>query len=145
MNAPASKIASIISGIPEHDIEDIKLTDITIRAGGGGTEEDARRELPEKEKDYPEPTMFGTTPAQAFYIRHASGIEMSNIKVQSSGGDARPSFLLTDVRGADFRFLQLPGRGKTPQFALNQVRDFRVFRSKPVPDQELDSVERQQL
>lgn len=145
MNASGSKICSIISGIPEHFVEDIKLADITIVHQGGGTAEEAARELPEKEKDYPEPTMFGVTPAQGFYIRHASGIEMSGIKIQCAGEDLRPSFLLSDLRGADFRFLQLPGRQKTPQFALNQVRDFSVFRGKPVPDQELDSVERKQL
>jgi hypothetical protein len=34
----------------------------------------ARRQ---KEKDYPEPNMFGNTPAHGLLIRHAAGIETS--------------------------------------------------------------------
>lgn len=57
-----SKYASIISGIPGHDIEDVRLSNIRIYYKGGGTKEQAALEPPEKEKDYPEPVMFGRCP-----------------------------------------------------------------------------------
>jgi polygalacturonase len=135
-NSPLAKVCSILSGIPGHSIEDVRISDVTILHQGGGTASDASLHLPEKEKDYPEPTMFGITPAQGFFIRHVSGLEMSGIKIESAGEDARPAFLLDDVQGADFRFLKFP-KGEHNVFVLTNVRDFSVFRSKPVPDTEL--------
>jgi hypothetical protein len=56
-----------ISGIPGHDIEDIRLSDIRIYTQGGGTREQAALVPPEKYSDDPEPVMFGEMPAsQAF-------------------------------------------------------------------------------
>lgn len=138
VNAPSPKVSSIISGIPGHSIEDLKLTDITILHAGGGTAEDAARRIPEEEQKYPEPTMFGVTPAQGFFIRHAKGMEMNGIKIESSGQDARPAFVLNDVQSADFHRIKLPGQPK-PAFALKQVEDFILSRSQPLPDTELSS------
>lgn len=60
------KYASIISGIPGHPIEDLRMSNIRIYYQGGGTREQAALEPPEKEKDYPEPVMFGEMPAYGF-------------------------------------------------------------------------------
>lgn len=137
LNAPEPRICSFISGIPGHPIEDLKLSDITILHQGGGTGTDAKLELPEKEKEYPEPTMFGTTPAHGFFIRHVKGIEMSGIRIDHANPDARPAFALHDVHDADFRHLKIPVTPGVSSFALNDVSDFSVFRSKPVPDTDL--------
>jgi len=51
-------LGSIISGIPGHYIEDVKISDIQILHQGGGTKEDAAYQPPEYEDMYPEPTMF---------------------------------------------------------------------------------------
>jgi len=140
VNAPNSKICSIVSGIPGHRVEDITLTDITILHSGGGTAQDAARALPEEEQKYPEPTMFGVTPAHGFFIRHAEGLEMNGIKVESAAQDARPAFMLNDVGVANFHRLKLPSNQPKPAFVLKQVEDFSLSRSKPWPDTELKSV-----
>src|SRR5215469_13146159 len=140
VNAPNSKICSIISGIPGHSIEDLKLTDITILHSGGGTAQDAARPLPEEEQKYPEPTMFGVTPAQGFFIRHAQGVEMNGINVECAGQDARPAFMLADVKLVDCHRLRLPANQPKPAFVLKQVEDFSLSRSKPWPDTELNRV-----
>jgi len=54
----AARLGSIISGIPGHPIEDVKITNMQILQQGGGTKEDAAFEPPEYEDMYPEPTMF---------------------------------------------------------------------------------------
>ena len=143
--SPRSRICSVISGIPDHPIEDLKLSDITILHGGSGTTADAALQLPEKENAYPEPSMFGTTPAHGFFIRHAKRVEVSGIKLESSAPDARPAFVLDDVQGADFRFLKLPSSPGAQNFSLNHVSNFSVFRSKPVADSELQSAEKKNL
>ena len=144
-NAAMPRVCSIISGIPDHPIEDLKLSDITIVHQGRGTAEEAALNLPEKETAYPEPTMFGTTPAQGFFIRHARNVEMSGIRIEFTNQDERPTFVLNDVEGVDFRFLKLPRSSGAANFVLNDVREFSVFRSKPVADTELTSVAKQNL
>ena len=52
------RLGSIISGIPGHAIEDVKISNIQILHEGGGTKEDAAYQPPEYEDTYPEPTMF---------------------------------------------------------------------------------------
>ncbi len=51
-------LGSIISGIPGHYIEDVKIGSIQVLHKGGGTKEDAAYRPPEYEDMYPEPTMF---------------------------------------------------------------------------------------
>ncbi len=65
------RISSILSGIPDNPIQDIKLSNIFIQHLGGGSAEDAKIVMPEKEAAYPDPGMFGhTTPSQGFFLRH---------------------------------------------------------------------------
>jgi polygalacturonase len=99
--AGGSRVSSILAGIPGHPIEDVKVSDILIVHPGGGTKEDAQRQLAEKEKEYPEPNMFGATPAHGVFIRHVRGVEMSGIKIQHANEDLRPAFMIDDVEGAD--------------------------------------------
>ena len=61
-NAP-QKVSSILSGIPDASIEDVKLSNIYIETVGGATAEDAKIQPPELESKYPEPGMFGAMPA----------------------------------------------------------------------------------
>src|SRR5271157_3790602 len=51
-------LGSVISGIPGHYIEDVKISNVEIRHQGGGTKEDAAYQPPEYEDIYPEPDMF---------------------------------------------------------------------------------------
>jgi polygalacturonase len=132
-----SRIGSIVAGIPGHPIEDVKMSDIVIVHPGGGTKEDAQRQLAENEKEYPEPNMFGATPAHGFFLRHARGVEMAGIKIEHAGEELRPAFVVEDVEGADFGRIKVTASAGVPTFALKNVRDFSVYRSKPVPDTNL--------
>jgi hypothetical protein len=143
--AAPQRIGSILAGIPEHSIEDIKLNEIIVVHQGGGTKSDAQLQPPEKEKDYPEPTMFGTTPAHGFFIRHVKGLEMDGIKIEHRNEEARPAFVLKDVDGADFSRIKAPADAGVPTFALSHVRNFSVFRSKPVADTDLPETEKKDI
>jgi polygalacturonase len=57
-----SRLGSIVSGIPGHEIEDVKISNIQILHQGGGTKEDAAYQPPEYADTYPEPTMFVAGP-----------------------------------------------------------------------------------
>ncbi len=67
------RFCSILSGIPGHEIEDVRLSDIMIFNQGGGTREDAAIKPPEKPLGHPYHTMFGPMPAYGFFIRHVKG------------------------------------------------------------------------
>ena len=92
------------------------------------------------EKSYPEPKMFGQMPSQGFFIRHVKNIEMSDVEISSLQADARPAFILDDVQGARFFRIRGPRLQGVPRFVLNNVEDFDVYLSKPVPDTQLDKV-----
>ena len=134
------KYASIISGVPGHDIEDVSLSNIRIYYRGGGTREQAALEPPEKEDAYPEPVMFGEMPAYGFFVRHVRGLEMSDVQVSFLSEDLRPAFVLEDVRGADFRHVRAQLAPGVPAFSLKNVEDFSVRQSRPVPDTVLGRV-----
>ena len=57
---------------------------------------------PEREKEYPEPSMFGMLPAYGFFIRHAKGIELNDVEVGFMKEDRRPAFVLESVKAAAF-------------------------------------------
>lgn len=91
--------AVIVSGVPGHPIEDVTLRNIQIWVKGGGTKAQAAIVPPEKEADYPEPSMFGVTPCYGFFLRHVRGITLENIGLHTLTQDGRPAFTLTDVTG----------------------------------------------
>ena len=141
-----SSLASIISGIPGHEVEDIRLSDIYIQHQGGGSGENALIQPPENENAYPEPTMFGATmPDHGFFIRHAKNIHMSNLEIVYAKEDRRPAFVLQDVKGADFFRVRTQRTSGAATFALKQVTDFSIAQSRPVADTLLEAIEEKKL
>jgi polygalacturonase len=136
------RYASIISGIPGHDIEDVRLSNIRVYYRGGGTPAQAALDPPEKEDAYPEPSMFGVIPAYGFFIRHTRGLEMRDVQVGFLRGDARPPFVLSDVSDADFFRLKAQRAAGAPAFVLKDVSGFSLQQSWPLPDARVDHVER---
>jgi polygalacturonase len=97
----AGKIGCSVTGLPDHPVENVTLSNIRIRFAGGGTEEDAARAIPEKEKSYPKGDMFGVLPAYGFFCRHVSGLKLHGIDVSFDKADARPAVIADDARELD--------------------------------------------
>jgi polygalacturonase len=134
------RFASLIMGLPGHDIEDVKLSNIRIYYIGGGTKEHAAREVPEDEQGYPEPQRHGVIPAYGFFIRHAKGIQMDNVEVSFNEDDQRPPFILDDVKGAEFNNLKAERVKDAPMFILKKVEDFTTHQVKGIVDMTKDKV-----
>ena len=146
MQAESSpKMACIVAGIPGHSIEDLKISDMMIVHPGGGTKSDADAQVPEKEKQYPEPNMFGTTPAHGFFMRHVKGLEVHAIKIQHTSPDARPAFVLEDAENTEFGRIKAATDAGIPTFVLRNVKSFSLYRSRPVPDAEIATAERREI
>jgi hypothetical protein len=140
-----SALGSVISGVPGHPIEHVKIGNVYIQHRGGGAREDAAIEPPEKEAAYPEPDMFGRMPSHGFFIRHVKGVEVSNVEIETMKPDLRPFAVLADVEGADFFRIKTPRAPEAPLFSLNNVRNFSVARSKPLADTEIAETAHQTL
>jgi polygalacturonase len=137
-NAPRQ--ASILTGIPGHLIEDVKLSNIYIETVGGGTADDANVIPPEQEDVYPDPERFGVTPSSGFFLRHMRHLEMSHVEIANTTPDARPSFSLTDIDRADFFAITAP-RAATGAFAFHDVKDLRIGWSRAAPDTTLPTID----
>jgi len=141
----SSQICSVITGIANHRVEDVKISNVLIQHIGGGTKQQASVRLQEKEKEYPEPTMFGATPAHGLLIRHAVGMEIVNYRVITENADQRPCVLLDDVQHAEFHNLKAARMADTPLIILDNVQDFAIERSKGIADIRIADAKHQEL
>ena len=140
-----SRQATLITGIPGHSIEDVRLSNILVLHQGGGTKEDAAIQPPELENVYPDPNRFGALPAHGFYIRHVRGIVIKDVEVRPMKPDLRPGFVLDDVAGAELIHVKLPHNAEAPSLLLRNVKDFSISQSKPVADTQLENAEQKTL
>jgi polygalacturonase len=140
-----SQFACIISGIPGHHVEDIKISDVYLHHQGGGTAEMAALQPAEEEAGYPDPRMFDRLPARGFFIRHARNLEFSNVEIAHGRPDVRPAFWMNDVSGVDLFRVKVAENPGAPIFKLTSVENFRVFASRGFKDLELDTVTSKEL
>ena len=113
---------SIIAGVPGHRISDVRIDNVVLWIGGGGTTSMASTKVAEQVGGYSEPRRFGLLPAAGFFIRHVENIEISNVEIEPALPDARPMFVLDDVVRA--RFLRLSWPQEETGFMLDGVSDF---------------------
>jgi len=99
----AGPVGCSITGLPGHPVKNIWLSNITLRHKGGvkaadlAAINDSIRN--EKEKAYPEATMWGNLPAKGFYVRHARNVHFNNVYVETAEADVRPDIVKTDSEG----------------------------------------------
>jgi len=119
-------LGCIIAGIPGHPVEDVRISNVRITHLGGGSKEWAERVPPEEEAAYPEPSMFGPTPAYGFFLRHATGIELHHVKLDHNGDDARAPFVLDDVSDIHLDHVQAKPSSSGIFFDLRNVKGLEV-------------------
>ena len=136
------RFACIISGIPGHEIEDLHLHNIRLIFPGGGKGSWTRREPWEQIKGYPDPSRFGGEPSYGFYVRHVSGLEMTNVDISRLAPDLRPPFVLEDVQHLYLDHVTaMPGE-RTPMFEMEGVQDFTAVQVSGLENQHIESVDR---
>ena len=134
-------ISSIISGIPGTVIEDLHLASLYLHHAGSAPAS-ATNDLPEREAAYPEPNMFGPTPSQGLFLRHARRVDLSHVEIASATPDPRPALVLSNVDRIDILALTAPA---TPAIALRTVTDLRVLLSRAAKDTILATADHQTL
>jgi parallel beta-helix repeat protein len=141
-----SQFASIISGIPGYEIEDVTLCNIHIWYKPINPETiKIPFEVPEYEKSYPEPAKFGTIPAYGFFIRHAKNINLDNITLSVLGTEIRPAIRLIHVNGAQFRNVSLQQTETAPIIVLQDVQNLIIDDCRSLKDAKFKSVKEKSI
>lgn len=133
-----SRFATLISGIPGHEIEEIRLSNISIwyRPLDSVSENSIQDQVPEFEKGYPEPQKFGVLPAYGFFIRHVKNIELNNVNLYLLGKETRPAMIVTDVKGIKIRNLSTAKGNCSKMLITKDVNELSIKDSKPLKDRE---------
>jgi polygalacturonase len=133
-----SPIGCSITGLPGHPIENISLSNISLDFEGGGTKDEASREIPEKPASYPESTMFGTLPAYGFFCRHVKNLKFQNVKLKTSIPDHRHAIFFDDVEHAVIESLDAPyASGSAGMIHLDDSRHVYIRNCQPPTGTEL--------
>lgn len=85
-----------ITGIPNHPIENVSFSNISINFNGG-INQPIGMDVPELEDHYPESTMFEILPSYGFFIRHAEGLSLNNIRLALDQSDNRYALIMEDI------------------------------------------------
>lgn len=121
-----------ISGLPGHNIENVKLENIEISYPGRANKGYAHISLwnldavPEVENKYPEFSMFGELPSWAFYVRHVDGLEMKNVRVNVRKEDFRPAYVFDDVKNLTIEGGNITSPTKTSQVVVKGVQGVEI-------------------
>ena len=133
-----SQVGCSITGLPSHAIENVTLSNIQLGFEGGGTKEDALRQVPEKPTSYPESTMFGTLPAYGFFCRHVRGVKFQNLRLETSTPDYRHAIVFDDVNGAVIDSLDAPfSAGAEGMIRCTDSRNIFIRNCRPPKGTEL--------
>jgi len=138
-----SPLPAIISGVPGHPIENLRISNIIFEQSGGADAATAALMPEEREAAYPDPGMFGPLPATGIFARHVRDLSVSDFSAAVQSRDARPGVWLNDVAEADFFRVKLPS--EAPVFKLHACSRFRSFGSPQHDDVKLEEVQEKTL
>jgi hypothetical protein len=96
----------VLNCVGDWFLEDVALSDIRITYGGGGTEEEARHEVPQVAGEYFE---IGTPPAFGLFARKVRGLSLNNVRLEAEQPDLRPAIFLDHVSDAALNALSVQG------------------------------------
>lgn len=143
-NLVASNVAAdhgiMIVGLPGHPVEDVVLSNVQIHYRGGGTAEQAARAVPEHERSYPEPYVFGIMPSWGLFGRHVARLQLRGVDLRLMSADRRPAVTLDDVVGARLFDVQLAGGSTGAAWSLVNVSGVRTRECAGLPDGELAAI-----
>lgn len=127
-------VTSSISGLAGHPVQNVSLTNIRIVCEGGGSKEDAaRRDMGDRNKEYPETLIFADAPAYGLFVRNVEGLTMQQLFLEVRNDDPRAALYCERV--ADMRLngftLGNPDE-EAPAIVLNQCTNIQISGNLPV-------------
>lgn len=96
----------VLNAIGDNYLENISLEDVRLTFGGGGTAEEAARQVEQVAGEYFE---IGTPPAYGLFARNVRGLTLNNVRFEPTLPDLRPAVVLDHVSDAALSGLSAPG------------------------------------
>jgi polygalacturonase len=128
-----SNLGCSISGLPGYPVKNISLNNIRLTFPGGGTVENANREIPDSPTKYPDVRMFGILPAYAFFCRHAENLTFDDVEMYFTNPDLRSAVACEDINGLEFYKIKAMSYGIEPVIRCRNVKDMFVQACKATP------------
>ena len=123
ITASKAQLACFFSGIPDHPLENVSLSDLNLTFTGGAGRELKDRAVPEKIAEYPSPDKFGDLPSYGIYGRHIKGLSLHQIRVSLWSDDLRSAFYGEDIEDLKLESFQAEHTsGAEPLLRLVNVR-----------------------
>jgi hypothetical protein len=110
----------VLNGVGQDYLEGITLSDIHVKYEGGGTAEEAAREVPAIAGEYFE---IGTPPAYGVYARNVKGLTMRSVRLEVASADLRPAMVFDHVENASVVGLSAQGNPQSPLLRFRDSRD----------------------
>lgn len=114
-----------LNAMGEHYLENISFTDVHVQYAGGGTKEQAAKEVPAIAAEY-----FGVwdkqpggPPAYGLYARNVKGLTLQNVRFEYEEADARPAVVFDNVQDAAINGLSAKGSAGAPLLRFIQSKD----------------------
>jgi polygalacturonase len=117
----------VINGAGAEEIENISFNDVQVTYEGGGTAEEAAREVPKIAGEYFE---IGTPPAYGMYARNVRGLTLHNVRFETTFADERPAIVFDHVSDAALNGLSATGHPKAPLLRLIETRQALLSASR---------------
>jgi hypothetical protein len=121
-----------ITGVPGFFIENVTFSGLRLTFPGGGSQENAQRDVPEMRDHYPEYHMYGTLPAYGIYLRHVKGLTFENITLDTATPDLRPALVGEDVEGLEFSNFRAAGASPAALLRLREARQIYLHGCRPL-------------
>ena len=96
----------VLNCIDDGVLENISISNAQIVYGGGGTQSEALRKVPQIAGEY---FQIGTPPAYGLYARGVRGLSLSNVRFEVAKPDLRPALVLDNVNDAQINALSVNG------------------------------------
>ncbi|HEX6731763.1 MAG TPA: glycosyl hydrolase family 28 protein, partial [Pyrinomonadaceae bacterium] len=100
----------VLNGVGDDVLENISFHDVHVTYEGGGTSEEANREIPKMAGEYFE---IGTPPAYGMFARNVRGLTLNNVRFELKTDDARPAVVFENVSDATVNGLSAYGNQKS--------------------------------
>jgi hypothetical protein len=118
----------VLNAIGDALLEDIAFNDVRLTYGGGGTAEEARREVPQVAGEYFE---IGTPPAYGLFARNVRGLSLNNVRFDVEKTDLRPAVVLDSVADVAVHGLSAQGNAEAQSvLRFINARDVLVTASR---------------
>ena len=121
-----------LNAMGEYYLENISFTDVHVTYAGGGTAEQAAKEVPKVAAEYfgvwdPLP---GGPPAYGLYARNVKGLTLQNVRFGYEQADARPAIIFDNVEDASINGLSVMGSAGNEVMRLINSKDVLLTATK---------------